>query len=106
MSKQFKSSSLPRTWEGSVKEDHDGMMKGYDYSMFDDIRKITTLPLTILGGAGSLEDIGKLINKHHIITSYHPSPLSARRKFKEFPAFLGSKPFSKINNLLTEKIHW
>ena len=44
--------------------------------------------------------------RHHLIVSSHPSPLSARRKYKEFPAFLGSKPFSKINALLTEKIHW
>ncbi len=37
-----------------------------------------------------------LINqkKHHIITSVHPSPLSARR------GFFGSKPFSKTNEFL------
>lgn len=32
--------------------------------------------------------------QHHIIESVHPSPLSASR------GFLGSKPFSKINNIL------
>ena len=32
--------------------------------------------------------------KHYIIQSAHPSPLSARR------GFLGSKPFSKVNNFL------
>lgn len=35
-------------------------------------------------------------NKHFIITSAHPSPLSAYR------GFFGSKPFSKTNQLLTE----
>lgn len=44
--------------------------------------------------------------KHHLIVSSHPSPLSARRKYKDFPAFLGSKPFSKINSLLENKIKW
>lgn len=39
-------------------------------------------------------------NKHHIITSPHPSPLSAYR------GFFGSKPFSKINNILEEQIDW
>lgn len=34
---------------------------------------------------------------HHIIESVHPSPLSARR------GFFGSKPFSKINNLLVKQ---
>ena len=35
-------------------------------------------------------------NKHYILTSAHPSPLSARR------GFFGSKPFSKTNELLKE----
>lgn len=34
--------------------------------------------------------------KHHIITSVHPSPLSARR------GFFGSKPFSKTNEFLRQ----
>lgn len=34
--------------------------------------------------------------RHKIIESYHPSPLSASR------GFFGSKPFSKINNYLSE----
>lgn len=37
-----------------------------------------------------------------IITS-HPSPLSASREFRNFPAFLGSKVFEKINEKLQEK---
>jgi uracil-DNA glycosylase len=42
-----------------------------------------------------------LINpKHPIIKSAHPSPLSARR------GFFGSKPFSKINEFLEDKIDW
>lgn len=35
--------------------------------------------------------------KHNIIMSVHPSPLSARR------GFFGSKPFSKVNELLKEQ---
>jgi imidazole glycerol-phosphate synthase subunit HisF len=47
--------------------DQDGMMKGYDMNLIDKIREKISLPMTVLGGAGSLEDIGKVINKHGII---------------------------------------
>lgn len=47
--------------------DNDGTMNGYDYNLVTQIRKITTLPITILGGAGSIEDIGALIKKFGII---------------------------------------
>lgn len=47
--------------------DNDGVMKGYDNNLIDHIRKSTSLPLTVLGGAGSLNDIGNLIQNHGII---------------------------------------
>ena len=47
--------------------DQDGMMKGYDMNLIDKVREKISLPLTVLGGAGSLEDIEKVIKKHKII---------------------------------------
>lgn len=47
--------------------DQDGVMKGYDMNLAEKTRAITHLPLTVLGGAGSLEDIGRLISKFGII---------------------------------------
>jgi cyclase len=47
--------------------DQDGVMKGFDFDLVEKIRKEITLPLTVIGGAGSLDDIGKLINKFGII---------------------------------------
>lgn len=47
--------------------DLDGTMKGYDFLLAEKVRECTSLPLTILGGAGSLEDVGRLINKFKII---------------------------------------
>ncbi len=47
--------------------DHDGVMKGYDLALIEKVRKAITLPLTILGGAGSLQDIGELIKKFGVI---------------------------------------
>ncbi|HOT84000.1 MAG TPA: HisA/HisF-related TIM barrel protein, partial [Candidatus Defluviicoccus seviourii] len=41
--------------------DEDGRMKGYDLDLARLVRGSTTLPMTILGGAGSLADIGKLV---------------------------------------------
>jgi cyclase len=41
--------------------DEDGVMKGYDLALAKQVRGATRLPMTVLGGAGSLEDIGKLI---------------------------------------------
>lgn len=41
--------------------DLDGMMNGYDMNLARQIRNSITIPLTILGGAGALSDIGELI---------------------------------------------
>lgn len=44
--------------------DNDGLMQGYDLALVENIRKSISVPLTVLGGAGSLNDIGLLINKY------------------------------------------
>ena len=41
--------------------DDDGQMKGYDLALARRVRESVRLPLTVLGGAGSLADITKLI---------------------------------------------
>jgi cyclase len=41
--------------------DNDGRMKGYDLVLAKSVRAATRLPMTVLGGAGSLADIGGLI---------------------------------------------
>ncbi len=47
--------------------DRDGMMKGYDLPLAKTARRATTLPLTVLGGAGSLADIGQLIQSCGVV---------------------------------------
>lgn len=49
--------------------DHDGIMKGYDLNLVEKIREVISIPMTVLGGAGTLNDIGKLIKKFGIIGS-------------------------------------
>jgi cyclase len=47
--------------------DLDGMMKGYDLELARLVRESVNLPLTILGGAGSLKDIECLIDMFGVI---------------------------------------
>lgn len=47
--------------------DNDGAMKGYDLELVRHVRKAVTVPLTVLGGAGSLADIGALVREFRLI---------------------------------------
>ena len=47
--------------------DQDGVMKGYDLNLIDKIAETVSIPLTVLGGAGSLSDMEKVIDKHGVI---------------------------------------
>lgn len=47
--------------------DNDGRMKGYDLTLAGQVREAVNLPITVLGGAGSLKDIGDLIQNFGII---------------------------------------
>ncbi len=47
--------------------DQDGVMKGYDMQLIDKIAEMISIPLTVVGGAGSLIDFEKVIEKHGVI---------------------------------------
>jgi cyclase len=47
--------------------DQDGLMKGYDMNLIEKIAESISIPLTVLGGAGSLADMEKVIDKHGVI---------------------------------------
>jgi imidazole glycerol-phosphate synthase subunit HisF len=47
--------------------DHDGMMEGYDLKLIESIREAVDVPMTVLGGAGSLTDIKQIVDKFGII---------------------------------------
>jgi len=42
--------------------DNDGQMKGYDLDLAAKVREAVHLPMSVLGGAGSLGDIGRLVS--------------------------------------------
>ncbi len=62
--------------------DRDGEMKGYDNGLIKRIRMATHLPLTVLGGAGDLSDIGKLIGEFGIIGAAAGSLFVFKGKYK------------------------
>lgn len=47
--------------------DEDGRMQGYDLELVDLVWKKVEMPITILGGAGSYNDLKRLIEKYKII---------------------------------------
>ena len=47
--------------------DRDGQLRGYDLDLVDRVREEITLPLTVLGGAGSLDDVRDLVRRYPVI---------------------------------------
>ena len=47
--------------------DMDGTMNGYDMELVEKIRESVSIPITVLGGAASYENIGELIQRFGII---------------------------------------
>lgn len=47
--------------------DNDGAMNGYDLDLAEQVRAATHVPLTLLGGAGSVEDFARAIAKFGVI---------------------------------------
>jgi cyclase len=62
--------------------DRDGVMKGYDLDLVTKVRNATNLPMTVLGGAGSLDDMAGLIRTFGIIGSAAGSLFVFKGKYK------------------------
>lgn len=62
--------------------DNDGIMKGYNLSLIEKIKPLTDVPMTVLGGAGSLDDIKTLIEKFGIIGCSAGSLFVFKGKYK------------------------
>ncbi len=80
--------------------DNDGMMKGYDLDLIDQIRSVVHIPLTALGGAGNLEDVGELIKRFGIIGASAGSLFVFKGVFR---AVLISYPDYASKSLLLDK---
>jgi cyclase len=62
--------------------DADGVMTGYDIGLIDRMREAVRIPLSILGGAGSLADIEGLIRRHGVIGAAAGSLFVFKGKFR------------------------
>tara|TARA_B110000046_G_scaffold34755_1_gene37732 strand:+ start:14077 stop:14847 length:771 start_codon:yes stop_codon:yes gene_type:complete len=62
--------------------DNDGMMKGYDFKLLDLVRNNTNTPISILGGAGHLDDIQEAIDRYGIIGAAAGSLFVFKGKYK------------------------
>lgn len=83
--------------------DQDGVMKGYDLDLIAQVKNVCRVPLTVLGGAGSLEDIQDLICQYKIIGIAAGSLFVFKGKYK---AVLINYPtqFEK-NNLIFQPVN-
>ncbi len=62
--------------------DNDGTMNGYDDALISLFREKTNFPMTVLGGAGNLDDIKMLISKYKIIGAAAGSLFVFKGKYK------------------------
>lgn len=62
--------------------DNDGTMNGYDDALVSLFREKTNFPMTVLGGAGNLDDIKLLISKYKIIGAAAGSLFVFKGKYK------------------------
>lgn len=62
--------------------DCDGEMKGYDFNLIGKVKPVLKIPLTVLGGAGSLNDIKKLVRRYPIIGAAAGSLFVFKGKYK------------------------
>ena len=72
----------------------------------DLIQYLNKLPqpiVFILWGGNAAQYVDLLDNTDHLVLiSSHPSPLGARKQLGHYPKFVGSKPFSKANDFLSQ----
>ena len=44
--------------------DRDGTMKGYDLTLIESVKNVVRLPMTVVGGAGTFEDMRSLVDRY------------------------------------------
>ena len=62
--------------------DNDGVMQGYDLPLIEYIREKCSMPITVIGGAGSIQHIKDLISKFKIIGAAAGSLFVFKGKYK------------------------
>ena len=83
--------------------DRDGTMEGYDIELVERLRNNVRLPITILGGAGSLMDIQNLYAAHGIIGAAAGSLFVFKGKYR---AVLINYPNQTERDALLRRAGW
>ena len=86
--------------EGQAMSHKDIGWERYTAQVIRLISEVREKVIFVLWGSHAQSKLSLIDERHVIIKSPHPSPLSAHR------GFFGSKPFSKINSNLENKINW
>lgn len=100
LAKRFQDSGVGETVLNFV--DRDGKMNGYDLSLIDSVRKHISVPLTVIGGAGSTDHLRELISRNGIIGAAVGSLFVFKGKYK---AVLINYPNKEEKNRLFQSIH-
>jgi len=86
----------------------DGMMQGYDLNLALKIKEIAKIPITFLGGAGSLKDMEKLIEKFGIVGAAAGSLFVFKGKYRavliNYPTLIEKKNICSKSLLNYENI--
>lgn len=80
---------------------HSALWKGFSEQVIKLINARRTPAVFVLWGNQARRFASKIEPRHLVVESYHPSPLAAAQKLTKEP-FLGSRPFSKVNNFLAK----
>lgn len=62
--------------------DNDGVMKGYDMKLIKMVRSLSNKPLTVIGGAGSINDVTAVIDEFGVIGAAAGSIFVFKGKYK------------------------
>ena len=77
--------------------DHDGMMDGYDLELAAKVKSLAKVPMTFLGGAGSLEDLSNLVSLVGIVGAAAGSLFVFKGKYR---AVLITYPDRHLKNMI------
>jgi len=81
--------------------DNDGMMEGYNISLAETVRKAINIPMTVLGGAGNLEDITSLVRCCGIVGAAAGSMFVFKGKYR---AVLINYPSTGVRDKLLDRL--
>jgi len=83
--------------------DRDGTMEGYDLELIAQLRGQTNVPMTVLGGAGSLDDVAALWRAHGLIGAAAGSLFVFKGKYR---AVLISYPNASEKSGILARAGW